>query len=184
MTRVAPPSPADADRFAALIPRVLEPSECAALIAAAEAAGFERSWFSAQRNRHAALDEGVAHRVWEGVRDHVAKARALSLPHVRFFDEAFDKGWTTPVAELMECVDELLAMDATAFASKEWRFSAWRKDRHEAAAYETARCGTTYAEWAGTRARNPSLRAVGACAAAVALLSAAVALTTSASRRR
>ena len=70
-TRVAPPSPADADRFAALIPRVLEPSECAALIAAAEAAGFERSWFSAQRNRHAALDEGVAHRVWEGVRDHV-----------------------------------------------------------------------------------------------------------------
>ena len=35
------------------------------------AAGFERSWFSAQRNRHAALDEGVAHRVWEGVRDHV-----------------------------------------------------------------------------------------------------------------
>lgn len=70
----------------------------------------------------------------EGVRDHVAKARAQSLPHVRFFDEAFDKGWTTPVAELMECVDELLAMDAASFASKEWRFSAWRKERHEAAA--------------------------------------------------
>ena len=105
----------------------------------------------------------------EGVRDHVAKARAQSLPHVRFFDEAFGQGWTTPVAELMECVDELLAMDAAVFASKEWRFSAWRKERHTAAAYEAARRGrgTTYAEWASAHARAPTPRVMVVCAAAV-----------------
>ena len=27
----------------------------------------------------------------EGVRDHVAKARRVDLPHVKFFDTAFDK---------------------------------------------------------------------------------------------
>lgn len=106
----------------------------------------------------------------EGVRDHVAKARALHLPHVRFFDEAFEKQWTTPVEELMTLVDELLAMDAATFARREWRFSEWRKERRAAAAYEAARRGRvmTYGEWAS--ARTPSFRktSVGA-AAAIAL---------------
>ena len=62
----------------------------------------------------------------EGVRDHVTKARALALPHVSFFDEAFEKDRTTPVPELMRCVDELLAKEASEFAAREWRFSEWR----------------------------------------------------------
>ena len=75
----------------------------------------------------------------EGVRDHVAKARALQLPHVKFFDTAFEKGWTTPEAELMQLVDELLTMDAATFSQKEWRFSDWRKERAKASEYAAAR---------------------------------------------
>eukprot|EP00434_Breviolum_minutum_P024356 symbB.v1.2.021509.t1/scaffold1858.1/size98333/2 len=44
----------------------------------------------------------------EGVRDHVAKARRVDLPHVKFFDTAFDKGLTTEMAELMTFVEHVL----------------------------------------------------------------------------
>jgi len=64
----------------------------------------------------------------EGVQDHVAKARALDLPHVKFFDEAFQNGWTTDMADLMIFVDELLAKDPADFASREWKFSEWKKN--------------------------------------------------------
>eukprot|EP00931_Biecheleriopsis_adriatica_P118816 TRINITY_DN94133_c0_g1_i1.p1 TRINITY_DN94133_c0_g1~~TRINITY_DN94133_c0_g1_i1.p1 ORF type:complete len:275 (-),score=60.75 TRINITY_DN94133_c0_g1_i1:21-779(-) len=63
----------------------------------------------------------------EGVRDHVKKARRLDLPHVKYFDKAFENQWTTNMTELLRFVDELLAMDAETFASQEWRFSEWRK---------------------------------------------------------
>eukprot|EP00933_Yihiella_yeosuensis_P061500 TRINITY_DN64322_c0_g1_i1.p1 TRINITY_DN64322_c0_g1~~TRINITY_DN64322_c0_g1_i1.p1 ORF type:complete len:257 (-),score=49.18 TRINITY_DN64322_c0_g1_i1:60-830(-) len=63
----------------------------------------------------------------EGVRDHVQKARNLDLPHVKFFDQAFEKGWTTDMQQLIQLVDELVAMDAERFTSQEWRFSEWRK---------------------------------------------------------
>lgn len=62
----------------------------------------------------------------EGVRDHVAKARALDLPHVKFFDSAFDQGWTTNMDDLAKFVDHLVDMPAENFISKEWRFSEWR----------------------------------------------------------
>lgn len=81
-----------------------------------------------------------------GVRDHVNKARALALPHVTFFDQAFENDWCTPEAELMQCVDELMSMDAQEFSQREWRFSEWRKERGKAAAYSAAR-GLTYGEW-------------------------------------
>mmetsp|Transcript_171051 Transcript_171051/g.548138 ORF Transcript_171051/g.548138 Transcript_171051/m.548138 type:complete len:256 (-) Transcript_171051:407-1174(-) len=63
----------------------------------------------------------------EGVRDHVQKARSLELGHVKFFDQAFENGWTTDMAQLMTFVEELVAMDEQQFTSKEWRFSEWRK---------------------------------------------------------
>ena len=71
----------------------------------------------------------------EGVRDHVAKARALALPHVQYFDQAFEQPekMTTPMAELMDCVDALMAMDAQDFGAKEWRFAEWRASRAAAA---------------------------------------------------
>ena len=59
----------------------------------------------------------------EGVRDHVAKARALDLPHTKFFDEAYEKRWLTPEERLMDFAEELLfSMPADEFASREWRF--------------------------------------------------------------
>lgn len=61
----------------------------------------------------------------EGVVDHVAKARATSLPHVKFFDEAYKKGWLTPEKNLMAMVEHLITMDPTLFASKEWKYSEW-----------------------------------------------------------
>ena len=88
----------------------------------------------------------------EGVRDHVAKARALALPHVAFFDTAFERGWATPLPELMLLVDELLAMDAAEFSKREWRFSEWRKERTKAADYSTARAGLMHSE---SRAEHP-----------------------------
>lgn len=63
----------------------------------------------------------------EGVRDHLQKARALELPHVAFFDKAFEQDLTTPMEQLMAFVDQLLQLDDAEFSSKEWRFSEWRK---------------------------------------------------------
>ena len=37
--------------------------------------------------------------------------RALDLPHVRYFDEAFSKGWLTPMDSLASFVDHLLTLD-------------------------------------------------------------------------
>lgn len=70
----------------------------------------------------------------EGVRDHVAKARALALPHVAYFDEAFARGGTSDMAALMTCVDSLLEMSPEAFSAKEHRFSDWRASSLAAAA--------------------------------------------------
>jgi len=64
----------------------------------------------------------------EGVRDHVAKARSLDLPHVSFFDQAFEQGWTTSIDQLMSLVDEVLRMPDDKFTSQEWRFSEWRTE--------------------------------------------------------
>merc|ERR1712130_3391 len=52
----------------------------------------------------------------EGVRDHVTKARRLELPHVTYFDQAYENGWTTDMDQLMAFVDELLAMDSEQFS--------------------------------------------------------------------
>ena len=93
----------------------------------------------------------------EGVRDHVAKARALSLPHVRYFDEAFANRWTTPVPELMECVDELLAMPPSEFCRKEWRFSEWQRERRGGSGVGAPH-SVSYAEWArGWTASRPNV---------------------------
>ena len=113
----------------------------------------------------------------EGVRDHVAKARALDLPHVKFFDEAFAKQWTTPEAELMQFVDELLAMDPTRFVQREWRFSEWRKERAKPRAYSDAR-GTSYGEWTGCRMRRPRWLGLLLGATAIGLTAAAAAART------
>ena len=63
----------------------------------------------------------------EGVVDHVGKARAAGLPHVKYFDEAYRQGWLTPEDSLMDMVDHLLTMDPQLFASKEWKYSEWAK---------------------------------------------------------
>jgi short-subunit dehydrogenase len=63
----------------------------------------------------------------EGVRDHVAKARACQLPHVQYFDHAFQQEKTTPPAQLVEFILDLMQMDNDTFSSKEWRFSEWRE---------------------------------------------------------
>jgi NAD(P)-dependent dehydrogenase (short-subunit alcohol dehydrogenase family) len=104
-----------------------------------------------------------------GVRDHVTKARAHGLPHVAFFDQAFERGWSTPVAELMQLVDELATMDAGEFSRREWRFSEWHKERSKGAAYSAAR-GVSYGEWRHRLRPSPASRGVawGACAAAAA----------------
>lgn len=87
----------------------------------------------------------------EGVQDHVAKARALGLPHVAFFDEAYANGWTTPLPQLMRFVDEVLQMDGEAFGAQEWRCSEWLKHQQQErggtsyAAYEKARRGSATA---------------------------------------
>jgi NAD(P)-dependent dehydrogenase (short-subunit alcohol dehydrogenase family) len=72
----------------------------------------------------------------EGVRDHVEKARSCALPHVKYFEEVFEKNSTTPMNELMLFVEELLAMDEATFASREWRFSEWSAQRAETAAQQ------------------------------------------------
>lgn len=65
----------------------------------------------------------------EGVRDHVDKARACHLPHVDYFDQAFEQDWTTPPERLIVFVMELLEMDDATFTSKEWRYSEWEADQ-------------------------------------------------------
>lgn len=106
----------------------------------------------------------------EGVRDHVEKSRAHALPHVRFFDEAFERQWTTPMPELMCFVDELIAMEAAEFSSREWRFSEWRKKRTQPqAAMGRIACSVSHTLWRTTR---PAQCLGGLCvgAAAMALL--------------
>ena len=66
----------------------------------------------------------------EGVRDHVDKARACALPHVKYFDEAFSKNYLTPMRQLMEFVDHLMGLDAHKFAEREWKYSEWARSRH------------------------------------------------------
>ena len=61
----------------------------------------------------------------EGVTDHVAKARALGLPHVKYFDEAYRQGWMTPEDNLMSMIEQLLEMEPHLFSSKEWKYSEW-----------------------------------------------------------
>ena len=46
-----------------------------------------------------------------GVQDHVSKARALDLPHVKYFDEAYKQGSMTSEKNLMVMVQNLLEMD-------------------------------------------------------------------------
>ena len=63
----------------------------------------------------------------EGVVDHLAKARAANLPHVKYFDEAYQKGWLTPESNLMSMVEHLMKLSPDEFASKEWKYSEWAK---------------------------------------------------------
>ena len=62
-----------------------------------------------------------------GVQDHLSKARALGLPHVKYFDEAYKNGWLTPEQNLMKMIEYLMSMDHQMFASKEWKYSEWAK---------------------------------------------------------
>lgn len=64
----------------------------------------------------------------EGVQDHIQKARSLQLPHVVYFDKAFELNLTTPMQQLMAFVDHLMLMDDATFVSQEWRFSQWRDE--------------------------------------------------------
>ena len=64
----------------------------------------------------------------EGVLDHVKKARANNLPHVKYFDEAYAKNWLTPMEgpkSLLVFVDHLLAMTPEEYCSQEWKYSEW-----------------------------------------------------------
>ena len=62
----------------------------------------------------------------EGLADHLNKARQLGLPHVRYFDEAYDKGLFTDLGSLMEMVDHMLGVDGELYAAKEWKYSVWK----------------------------------------------------------
>ena len=66
-----------------------------------------------------------------GVQDHLSKARALDLPHVKYFDEAYKQGSMTPEENLMVLVQNLLEMDPELFSSKEWRYSEWMKEKYD-----------------------------------------------------
>ena len=68
----------------------------------------------------------------EGVRDHVDKARACALPHVKYFDEAFSSSDLTPMDQLMEFIDHLLSLDAETFAEKEWKYNEWAQSKYPA----------------------------------------------------
>jgi len=63
-----------------------------------------------------------------GVQDHLTKARALGLPHVKYFDEAYKQGSMTPEENLMVLVKKLLEMEPELFSSKEWKYSEWVKE--------------------------------------------------------
>ena len=64
----------------------------------------------------------------EGLSEHIDKARACGLPHVKYFDEVKQSDSYTPMHKLMEFVDRLVGLDETTFASKEWRYSEWAQD--------------------------------------------------------
>ena len=62
----------------------------------------------------------------EGVRAHVTKARARALPHVKWFDAAFESGAVTDPARLCEMVSHVLEYtDDNDFADEEWRYRKW-----------------------------------------------------------
>ena len=61
----------------------------------------------------------------EGVQDHVTKARAVGLPHVKYFDQAYKQGWMTPEENLMVMIEEMMEMEPQLFSSKEWKYSEW-----------------------------------------------------------
>jgi len=66
----------------------------------------------------------------EGVLDHVQKARTCNLPHVKFFDEAYEKKWLTPMEgpkSLMVFLEHILAMDPVNYSSQEWKYNEWAK---------------------------------------------------------
>jgi len=108
------------------------------------------------------------------------KARSLGLPHVRYFDEAFANGSTTPERELARCVEELLGKDAHAFSAREWRFSEWRKERLGQERGGQQPVGGSWSEWrtgaVRERARAWSGGALLFCAGAVAGAAAGAAL--------
>ena len=65
-----------------------------------------------------------------GVLDHVQKARTCNLPHVKFFDEAYEKKWLTPMEgpkSLMVFLEHILAMDPVNYSSQEWKYNEWAK---------------------------------------------------------
>ena len=68
----------------------------------------------------------------EGLSEHIDKARACGLPHVKYFDEVKQSDSYTPMHKLMEFVDRLMGLDETTFASKEWRYSEWAQDGYPA----------------------------------------------------
>lgn len=63
----------------------------------------------------------------EGVRDHVTKARALSLPHVQWFDQAFAESSTMPMETVVDFVCHLLTLDDEEWSCREWKTSEWAK---------------------------------------------------------
>merc|ERR1719397_1405769 len=63
----------------------------------------------------------------EGVIDHLNKARALNLPHVKYFEQAYEGDWLTPELKLMKMIEFLLTVTPEEFVAKEWKFSEWAK---------------------------------------------------------
>lgn len=84
----------------------------------------------------------------QGVRTHYEQASALSLPHTKFFDEAFEKGWTTDRAQLMQFIDLVLSTPSDVFTAKEWRFSDWNKAKGSS---------ISFAQWSTGGACTPAV---------------------------
>jgi len=63
----------------------------------------------------------------EGVLDHWKKARDANLPHVRYFEEAYQdqRKMMTPMSSLMHFFEDVLEMDETTFSSREWNYREW-----------------------------------------------------------
>jgi len=106
----------------------------------------------------------------EGVRDHIAKARSLELPHVAFFDAVYEESKLTDPRALLQLFDLALCSDDATFASHEWNL------RDLPSVHGTTRSGSTpqqtsYANFTAkkkTASRQSPTMLIGGCALSLA----------------